>query len=143
MSLDLFTALPLPRTRITYPSDFETFWSSYPTDANMSKAETLPEWRKLGEADRQNAIASLPAFKANCAKNPERRVIYAVRYLKYRRFDAYAEAAEKVATRQDAGVWVAWDSPAGKAWAARYRSQGRMPPRDFKGGWHHPTEFPA
>jgi hypothetical protein len=83
---------PKSRKRISYPSDFETFWKAYPKDNNMSKSEAFAEWQRITPEDRQIAIASLPAFKTYCKKNPDYRVIHPCRYLKKRRFDGFAPA---------------------------------------------------
>lgn len=78
------------KTRKAYPDDFEAFWKAYPTDANQSKAEALTAWQRLGEEDRQQAIASVPGFVAFCQKDPTYRPIHACRYLAKRRFEGHA-----------------------------------------------------
>jgi len=78
------------RTRKAYPEDFEAFWKAYPTDPNQSKAEALAAWQRLGEEDRKQAIASVPAFVAYCQKDPTYRPIHACRFLTKRRFEGHA-----------------------------------------------------
>lgn len=79
-----------PKPRKAYPDDFEAFWKAYPTDANQSKAEALTAWQRLGDDDRQQAIASVPGFLAFCAKDPTYRPIHACRYLTKRRFEGHS-----------------------------------------------------
>jgi hypothetical protein len=79
-----------PKSRKAYPDDFETFWKAYPTDPNQSKAEALTAWQRLGDDDRQQAIASVPGFLAFCAKDPTYRPIHACRYLTKRRFEGHS-----------------------------------------------------
>jgi len=79
-----------PKARKAYPDDFEAFWRAYPTDPNMSKAEALAAWQRLGEEDRQQAVASIPSFVAFCRKDPTYRPIHACRFLTKRRFEGHA-----------------------------------------------------
>ncbi len=39
-------------------------------------------------------------------------------------------------------TYVEYGTEAGDAWERDYRSRGKIPPRDKKGGWYHPSEFP-
>lgn len=79
-----------PKPRKAYPDDFEAFWKAYPTDPNQSKAEALSAWQRLGEEDRQQAIAAVPSFVAYCQKDPTYRPIHACRFLTKRRFEGHA-----------------------------------------------------
>ena len=89
------------RNRKAYTEAFETFWKGYPTDANMSKAETLDEWRKLSEDDHELAIRSLPAFRDYCHKHKDYRIVHACKYLKVRRFEGHAQSANGAAKLSD------------------------------------------
>lgn len=92
---------PQPRkagTRKQYPADFEEFWAGYPTDANMSKAEAMAPWSKMGPDERRQAIAALPEFQAYCSENRNwYRPVHAVKFLKARRFEQFAEHQQQVA----------------------------------------------
>jgi uncharacterized protein YdaU (DUF1376 family) len=127
--------------RIEYPPDFEPFWTGYPTDSNMAKAEALKPWKLLSEDDRQAAIKSLPAFRAYCTSHPDYRPIHACRYLSARRFEGHLAAAEK---RQSiAGIFVPRDSKPWEAWSKYwFDTKGQSPPTNGKGGWYFPTEWP-
>lgn len=76
--------------RAAYPESFEQFWKAYPTDPNMSKPKAAAIWAKLSPEDRDKAIASVPGFRAFCAKDKTYRPVHAVRYLSERRFDGFA-----------------------------------------------------
>ncbi len=76
--------------RAAYPESFEQFWKAYPTDRLMSKSKAAAIWAKLDAEDRERAQASVPEFRAFCAKDKTYRVIHAVRYLSERRFDGFA-----------------------------------------------------
>lgn len=127
------------RKRQEYPDDFEAFWRAYPTDANMAKAEAFAEWKKIGGEDREIAIRSLPGFQAYCASRKDYRPIHANRYLKFRRFEGHAETAAKTSEL----VFVAKDSPEGRAWwEHRLRTTGKYPPVDKNGGWRFSSRWP-
>lgn len=83
---------PPQRKRKGYPEQFESFWSAYPTDPNMSKKEAFDVWARLTPDDHSQAIASLTAFKEFCAKDPTYRPIHACRYLSKRRFEGHGSA---------------------------------------------------
>ncbi len=80
-----------PRRRIAYTPEFEAFWKAYPDTKNNSKSEAFKEWGKLDAADQQTATDTLPAYRKHLAKETWLKAVYAERYLKYRRFDGYAQ----------------------------------------------------
>jgi hypothetical protein len=97
-------SVPKPkRKRNSYTEAFEAFWKAYPTTPNMSKAEAFKEWLRLTEADQHAAIASLPAYRRDLAKEEWRKPVYACRYLKQRRFEGFAQSADL--TKPDAMDW--------------------------------------
>ncbi|MEO9230902.1 MAG: DUF1376 domain-containing protein [Devosia sp.] len=86
-----------------YAAEFEAAWRDYPTDANMSKKEASDAWKRLDDADRQAFVASIPAFKAYCAKNPEYRPIHMNRYIVKRRFEGHLAPGNAPAGGPDPG----------------------------------------
>lgn len=75
--------------RAAYPEQFEMFWKAYPTDKLMSKKQAASAWVRLSPEDRIAAVASVPEFRAFCAKDKTYRPVHAVRYLSERRFDGF------------------------------------------------------
>ena len=92
-----------PRRSIAYTEEFEVFWGGYPDQTNNSKSKAFEEWERLGEPDRNAAVASLPSFGSYCRKNPDYRVVHAERYLKDRRWEGHLPKASH-------RVW--WEDPA-------------------------------
>lgn len=92
------------RKKRTYPPDFETVWTAYPTDANMSKADAFDAWKKLDAADKDALAASIPAFVAYCRAHPDYRPKHMVGYIKSRRFDGHAQAQPTAAV--DETTWL-------------------------------------
>lgn len=92
-----------------YSEAFEAFWQAYPETRGMSKKKAYTRWSKLSAAERERAVAALPAFIAQLAerraKDPRSTPLHAEGYLNQRRFETLLEAApaERV-------VW--WKDPA-------------------------------
>jgi uncharacterized protein YdaU (DUF1376 family) len=81
------------RKRNSYPGDFEAAWHAFPTTPNMSKAEALPEWKKLTVYERAMVLPSVAGYRAFLKANPSHPPIHFCRYLSKRRFEGFAEAA--------------------------------------------------
>ena len=81
------------RKRHPYSEAFERFWQAYPDRSNNSKVEAWEAWGKMTPENREDATRSLPVFAAYCRQNPEYRCLHAVRYLRYRRWEAHLPAA--------------------------------------------------
>lgn len=107
------------KARNRYPEDFEAAWKAYPTTPNMSKAEALPQWVKLSPEDRSKVLPSISGYRAYLAKNSNLETIHFCRYLSYRRFEGYAEAAApkpegvetwrgRLAEAREFAVWPVW-----------------------------------
>ena len=128
-----------PRTKHAYPSEFEEFWSGYPTDGNMSKSEALKEWARLDPADRALVTKSLPAFRAYCQSHPDYRPVHASRYLSQRRFEGHAKTAERSAA---SSTQVRQETPQGRAWDDFYRVTKNKGVPWVNGRWNFPSEWP-
>jgi hypothetical protein len=102
--LDVFQEV-LEEGRLNYPSAFEAFWQSYPTDPLMSKKKAYEQWRRLTQADRGAARAACERFRDFCRSHPTYRPVHAQRFLSERRFDGFAALpvpdAEAVAEARD------------------------------------------
>lgn len=132
------------RKRNSYAADFETFWTAFPTDPGMSKAVASQAWAKLTPEEREAATACIPAFKAWAAEQGETyRMLHACRYLSQRRFEGFKEKAERMKERAARGVYIQPASDEMHAWDGYLkRTTGRPSPRDSRGGWTHPTQWP-
>ena len=80
----------LEEGKLNYPSSFETFWQSYPTDPLMSKKKAYEQWRRLTHADRSAAKGACEHFRDFCRSHPSYRPVHAWRFLAERRFDGFA-----------------------------------------------------
>lgn len=82
------------RKKPSYSEEFDRFWSKYPVKTNNSKFEAFEQWLKLDADDRALAVRALGAYAAFLKANPDHSVLHANRFIKYRRFEGFAEGAE-------------------------------------------------
>lgn len=69
----------------TYSSEFETFWTAYPTGHGV-KTKTFAEWKKLDADSRAAALAAIPGWQRS-DKWQRGFVRDAQRWLSYREFE--------------------------------------------------------
>ena len=134
----------IARVRKKYPEVFDKFWRLYPTDAGMSKSEAFKGWEKLTEDEQGLAIMAIPAFKRWIEKQGENyRIVHACRFITQRRFEGFKDEAERMQERASSTVYVKYGTDAGDAWELFYKTEKhKIAPRDSKGGWYFPTQFP-
>jgi uncharacterized protein YdaU (DUF1376 family) len=96
------------RKRIVYPDDFEAAWQAFPTTPNMSKAEALPEWKKLAPEDRAMVLPSIAGYHAFLKANPTHPAIHFCRYISKRRFEGFAEATAPAETEKTWLTRLGW-----------------------------------
>jgi hypothetical protein len=132
------------RKRHRYAAEFEKFWAAFPTDPGMSKSVAAQAWAKLTQEEQQTATDCIPAFKDWASQQGESyRMLHACRYLSQRRFEGFREKAERMKERASSGFYVQPDSDEMWEWDNYLkRKTGRASPRDSKGGWNHPSQWP-
>lgn len=91
------------RKRNAYPPEFDALWAAYPVDQNMSKKEAFDAWKRLDDGDRTAVMASVPAFRAYCSKNPDYRPIHLCRYIQKRRFEGHGGVTVPKTAHRPAG----------------------------------------
>lgn len=96
------------RKRIVYPDDFEAAWQAFPTTPNMSKAEALPEWKKLAPEDRAMVFPSIAGYRAFLQANPTHPPIHFCRYLSKRRFEGFSEVTTREETESTWKARLGW-----------------------------------
>ena len=136
------------RTRTEYPQDFLAFYTAYPSDPGMSKAEAFKAWGKLSTDEQAKAFAAIPAFKVWVGKQgKDYRTVHACRYLSQKRFDGFdaVQTSQPTITlypvRRDSPEWRAWCEHKGVS------SHVDTDLRDVDGhiigrGWMFPSQWP-
>ncbi len=123
------------KRRLSYSPKFEEFWKAYPTDALMSKKEAGTAFEKLEPEQQDQAIASIPAFRAHCSSHVDYRPVHAVRYITQGRFEGFLATSAKLAEK----MFVELDSPTWKELLKR-RGVSSMAHSENNGkrGWWFP-----
>ena len=90
--------LPKPKTKAAeYTEDYEKFWKAYPSTKGMSKANGFKEWKKLSEAHREEAMASLGPYAMHLRETPWKSPKYVQGYLSGRMFESFTTPQEQKA----------------------------------------------
>jgi hypothetical protein len=63
---------------------FDTFWNNY--DYKRGKVSAQSQWNKLSDEAKHKAIQYIPKYKFSM-KTKGQELLYAERYIKFRRFD--------------------------------------------------------
>lgn len=125
-----------------YHADFEEIWMEFAK--KVGKEAAYRQWKKSRKTV-EHAIL-LKAVKAQAVKDRAGDMTFVphpATWLHDGRWMDEGLVKDGQATETNgAGVWVPYGTDAGDAWEQKYRSQGKIPPRDFRGGWRHPTEWP-
>ena len=125
-----------PKQKNEYPTDFEEAWKAYPTHQGMSKAEALPQWRKLSLEDRGKVLPSISGYRAFLKTKPDLEVVHFCRYLSKRRFEGFTATPLERATSEtdwrrrlifarDQKLWTTAD------WGPRPGETGCLVPSDL------------
>jgi uncharacterized protein YdaU (DUF1376 family) len=127
------------KRRVSYSPKFLEFWSAYPTDSLMSKADAGKAFERLSEEDQNAAIQAIPAFKSYCAQHTDYRPVHAVRFLTQGRFEGFNKTAVQVNSR----AFVAKGSPEWEAIRLK-RNVASLMEKDHqgkRGWWFEKTEI--
>lgn len=131
------------KKKISYSEPFQKFWTDFPTDKLMSKAEAFMAWKRLSLEDQELALAAIPEFKKHIATlGTTYRTVHAVRYLSQRRFDGFRAELEQPA--QNLNSWETHPgTPEWDAWEPYWiKTKGHKPPRNIRGSWAFPSQWP-
>lgn len=128
---------------------FERFWMTFPErEGENPKFGALVAWRRAirAGADPEHLIDAARKYANGLGETPKRFICSAARWLsegRWRNAGAAPGLSKAGAPPAAPGVWVAADSPEGRAWAAFWRAtKGKSPPQDAKGGWRFPSARP-
>lgn len=78
------------RASNAYTQEYEALWSAYPSTVGMSKLDGFRAWQQLTAEQQTQAVASIPAYRALLAKNPDRAVKHVQGYLNGRMFESFS-----------------------------------------------------
>ena len=128
--------------------DFEEFWKAYPRrDGPNPRKPAEQKFNALVKTGVDPAIMiarakKLAADEAGRGNVGTRFIPQAVTWLNQQRWADHAAAAF-VRDQPVAGFYAKFGSPEQDAWDNyRRATEGKPYPRDAKGGWQHPTQWP-
>jgi hypothetical protein len=128
---------------------FEAFLAAFPDRGEGNpRGPALAAWRRAlsSGAEPEEIVRAAGAYAAAVAGREKRFICSAARWLAEGRWRDEGTApglSKPGAPPPTPGVWIAADSPEGRAWAEHWRAtRGKSPPVDSRGGWRFPSERP-
>lgn len=124
---------------------FYEFWLAYPWRPGNPKKPALQIYRRLiaQGADPAAILAGAKSYAAARAGQDPQYTAMARTWLHQERWTCEYELKSVNETVLSRGFYAKADSPQMAAWDAVYRAKkGINGPRDRKGGWWFPTEWP-
>lgn len=81
--------------RFEYPGEFVMWWTEFPPRKGFSKSEAYKEWKKLSEAERDDALEGAIAYaeQIRVEKTAPQYIKHPCRWLKERRWETLLEVA--------------------------------------------------
>lgn len=124
-----------------YPTEFEEIWALFVK--RVGKDAAFRQWKKAKQrVSHETLIAAVRAQAAKDRAADIQFVPHPATWLSEGRWQDEGLLPQEPRAAQSEGYWVAYGTDAGDAWERHFRARGRIPPRDSKGGWTHPSEWP-
>lgn len=124
-----------------YPPEFEEIWALFVK--KVGKDAAFRQWKKTkGRVPHETLIAAVKAQAKKDRTADIQFVPHPATWLSEGRWQDEGLIPQEPRNVEAPGCWVQYGTEAGDAWERSYRAKGKIPPRDSRGGWHHPTEWP-
>lgn len=122
--------------------EFEVWYAAYPRHIKRGDAQrAYRAARKTVGPDVLLAGAKAAAKKY--AGKDEQFTPYPASWLRGEQWkDEDLQPPKPQEPTSNGGVYVHYGTDQGDAWERDYRLRGKIPPRDSRGGWYHPSEYP-
>ncbi|CAJ0891038.1 hypothetical protein AMST5_04100 [freshwater sediment metagenome] len=128
---------------------FENFLAAFPDrGADNPRGPAFAAWRRAvsSGAEPEEIVRAAKAYRAAVGGRERRFICSAARWLSEGRWRGEGAApglSKPGAPPVSSGLWIAADSPEGRAWAEHWRAtRGKSPPMDARGGWRFPSLVP-
>ncbi len=122
--------------------EFEIWYSAYPR--HKSRGDALKAYRKVRKTvDAEVLLVGAKAAARKYAGTDQQFTPYPASWLngeEWKDEDLQPKPAQEPTS--NGLIYVEYGTDAGDAWERHYRSKAKIPPRDKKGGWYFPTEYP-
>lgn len=137
-----------PRAVEREPDEFKAFWDAYPKrDGNADRKGAVKAFGAAAKrADGHEVlIRSAARYAAHCREKGKIGTEFVKQARSWLNGDLWREWVPQEPDREitDSRAYVQTGTDAMDAWDAYYkRTKGKMAPRDQRGGWYFPTEYP-
>ena len=131
------------------PEGFDAFWKAYPKrDGNADRKGAVKAFEAARKrADGHEVITQAASrYATHCREKGKIGTEFVKQARSWLNGDLWREWVPQEPVREisETRVYVQTGTDAMDAWDAVYkRTKGKMAPRDQRGGWYFPTEYPA
>lgn len=142
--------LPLSpsKTLSSDPNGFEEFWNVYPKrHKNLDRKAAVKAFNAaLKRTDLQTLVDAARAYATDCKADNKIGTEFVKQARSWLNGDCWTEwqpMPQEQALLLNGRTYVKYGTDAGDAWQAHYKALGKIAPRDFKGGYWFPSEYPS
>jgi hypothetical protein len=123
--------------------EFEIWYAAYPL--HKGRGAALKAYRTArGKTEPAILLSAAVAYARKCAGMDPKFIPHAATWLNQERWlDDDLQPPKPQEPTSNGGVYVLYGTDPGDAWERDYRGRGKIPPRDARGGWYHPSEYPS
>jgi hypothetical protein len=122
--------------------EFEIWYSAYPR--HKARGDAIKAYRKARKlVDAGVLLTGAKAASKKYAGADQQFTPYPASWLNGEQWkDEDLQPPKPQEPTSNGGVYVTYGTEPGDAWERDYRGRGKIPPRDARGGWYHPSEYP-
>ncbi len=138
-----------PIVPLSEPEGFDAFWQAYPKrDGNADRKGAVKAFGAAAKrADGHEVLIRAAArYAAHCRDKGKIGTEFVKQARSWLNGDLWREWVPQEPVREvsETRVYVPTGTDAMDAWASYFkRTKGKMAPRDQRGGWYFPTEYPS
>lgn len=123
--------------------EFEICYGAYPLHKGRGAALRAYKTAR-GKVELDALLSAIKKFASKCAGMDPKFIPHPATWLNQERWlDDDLQPPKPQEPMSNGKVYVKYGTDAGDAWERDYRSRGKVPPRDSRGGYYFPTEWPA
>lgn len=122
--------------------DFEIWYAAYPR--HKARGDALKAYKAVRKSvDAETLLTGAKAAARKYAGSDQQFIPYPATWLRGEQWkDEDLQPVPEQAPVSNGLVYVSYGTEAGDAWERSYRAKGRVPPRDSRGGYYFPSEYP-
>jgi hypothetical protein len=122
--------------------EFQELYDAYPLHKGRGAAQRAHKTART-KAEHSVLLNAIKAFAKKCAGTDPKYIPHPATWFNQDRWlDEDLQPPKPQEPTSNGGVYVTYGTEPGDAWERDYRGRGKIPPRDARGGWYHPSEYP-